>query len=457
MKGACPVDKLLAKALVIGNFEGKMNEMEVDKISNLPVDIVRRIFKYLPMREVVQTSLLSTNWRYKWLAAEELIFDRRCFRSSQRDSDVKLASFVNQVLLLHEGPISKFKIDNYLEKASSDVDRWLLVLSRKQLIHLVLTFRSGDYYKLPSSLFSLKHIKYLKLSLCLFSTPLSFGGFSCLTALDLQQVHITNETFQSIICKSPLLQRLQLISCYGLRHLSVTAPKLEWLFFHGDFDDLHFDVVSHLVEVTISLCNLADGGARGAVSRLEWYLRHLTNLKKLVFYNYFLKFLSTGIVPDKLSVSYCNLKYLRLHVNMEDSNQILAAFCLFRSSPNLEHIRIEAKPNKPLLLLDREGLWDASSTSNIGLTHVKVVEITGCVGLERELDFVRFFLIITPVLERMTIEMHKKAATNDSEQLKWVKNMLRFRRASSRAEGNDSRATDWSSYSRSGCIYNFVK
>ncbi|XP_068656986.1 F-box/FBD/LRR-repeat protein At1g13570-like isoform X2 [Aristolochia californica] len=264
--------------------------------------------------------------------------------------------------------------------------------------------------------------------------PSNFEGFSCLTALDLQQIDITSEIFESIVSKSPLLQRLQLISCNGLKHLTVTSPKLEWLFFHGEFDDIHFNDVPHLVDVTISLCNLSDGGAQGEGGRLDWYLKHLTGLKKLVVYNHFLKFLAVGTVPEKLPVSYSNLKLLRLHMNIEDSNQILAAFCLFRSSPNLEHIRIEANSNKQLALLYEAGFWAASASSNIRLSYVKKVEITGFVGVEHELEFVRLLLTSTPLLEKMIIEMDKEAVIEDSEQLKIVKKMMRFRRASSRAE-----------------------
>lgn len=59
------------------------------------------------------------------------------------------------------------------------------------------------------------------------------------------------------------------------------------------------------------------------------------------------------------------------------------------------------------------------------LRHVK---IDGISGTKPELDFMNFLLLYSPVLERMTV----KPVSNVGSEL--MKELLRFRRASGRAE-----------------------
>lgn len=60
--------------------------------------------------------------------------------------------------------------------------------------------------------------------------------------------------------------------------------------------------------------------------------------------------------------------------------------------------------------------------------RVQHVRIEGISGIKPELDFINFLLLYSPVLERMTV----KPVSNAGPEL--VKELLRFRRASGRAE-----------------------
>lgn len=71
-----------------------------DVISNLPEDIINLILVHLPIRDAIRTSILSTNWRYKWDSIPDLVFDRHCFRYNTKAMDV-----VDHALLHHVGPI----------------------------------------------------------------------------------------------------------------------------------------------------------------------------------------------------------------------------------------------------------------------------------------------------------------------------------------------------------------
>ncbi|KAI3434089.1 DYW_deaminase domain-containing protein [Psidium guajava] len=46
-----------------------------DLISALPEDVIHRIFSFLPLRDVVRTSVLSERWRSTWTSITDLVFD----------------------------------------------------------------------------------------------------------------------------------------------------------------------------------------------------------------------------------------------------------------------------------------------------------------------------------------------------------------------------------------------
>ncbi|XP_021717897.1 putative F-box/FBD/LRR-repeat protein At4g13965 [Chenopodium quinoa] len=51
---------------------------EVDRISNLPLDLTHKILEFLPLQEAVKTSVLSQNWRFKWTSIPQLIIGFPC-------------------------------------------------------------------------------------------------------------------------------------------------------------------------------------------------------------------------------------------------------------------------------------------------------------------------------------------------------------------------------------------
>jgi hypothetical protein len=156
-------------------------EMELDKISNLPGHVIDHILSNLSIREAVRTSVLSSKWRYKWATLPHLAFDNQCFSVSSQDHTIvknKLVNIVDHVLLLHNGPIYKFKLSHRDVLGIPDIDRWILHLSRRSIKEFVLEIWKGQRYKMPSSLFSCHNLNHLELFNCLLKPPLAFEGFS---------------------------------------------------------------------------------------------------------------------------------------------------------------------------------------------------------------------------------------------------------------------------------------
>jgi len=111
-------------------------DAEPDGISWLPGDVADHILSYLPIRDAVRTSVLSTNWRKKWYTLPNLVFDRQCVSAEASQDPLvvesKFSKIVDHVLLLHSGPINMFEFCNYdlpgVGSLVSDVDRHLVLI-----------------------------------------------------------------------------------------------------------------------------------------------------------------------------------------------------------------------------------------------------------------------------------------------------------------------------------------
>ncbi|XP_077225006.1 F-box/FBD/LRR-repeat protein At1g13570-like [Tasmannia lanceolata] len=216
----------------------------VDVISNLPRDAIDAILSYLPIKDAVRTSILSNKWRYMWVTIPYIVFDERCYPSGIPSSKkelftLKCVNIVDQVLLQHRGSIHGFECVNYLPSCS-DFDWWILFVSRQGIKQLFLEFICSDLYKLPSCFFSCRELYHLRLQGCIFNIPPAFDSFSRLQSLYLCSVVISNDEFQCLISKSPLLESLTYLG-YDYTCPKINIPNLRYLFLYGSVEALCFE------------------------------------------------------------------------------------------------------------------------------------------------------------------------------------------------------------------------
>lgn len=73
--------------------------MKSDTISNLPCNVLDEILGSLSLKDAVKTSILSKDWRYKWLTRAELYFSDEFFMTFDDNQEAK--TIIHQVLQLH--------------------------------------------------------------------------------------------------------------------------------------------------------------------------------------------------------------------------------------------------------------------------------------------------------------------------------------------------------------------
>ncbi|XP_047342301.1 F-box/FBD/LRR-repeat protein At1g13570-like isoform X2 [Impatiens glandulifera] len=409
-------------------------EMEVDKISNLPGHIIDKILSYLSLRDAVRTSILSTKWRYKWITLPHLVFDNQCALLSSQDQIAiknKLVNIVDHVLLLHTGPIQKFKLSHRDLQGVSDIDRWILYLSRGTAKEFILEIWKGHRYKLPASLFSCQKLFHLELFNCLLKPPPTFNGFVGLKSLDLQHITMEQDVFEHLISSCPLLERLTLMNFDGFSLLNIHAPNLQFFDIGGVFDDVDFENTYRLSIVSIGLygnVGYDENIPFGSPGNLIKFFSHLPSIQRLEIQSYFLKYLAVGKIPGRLPNPCIELNFLSVRINFYDIEETSAALCLLRSSPNLQELEILARPEEQPIVyeaLDLQGEDPYSCPFN-QLYNIKIASIS---GVKCELDFIKFLLASSPMLEKMTV----KPSSND-RGWELMKELLRFRRASVQAE-----------------------
>lgn len=408
-------------------------ETDQDKISNLPAHVVDQILSQLPIRDAVRTSVLSSKWRYKWATIPHLVFDNLCVSVPSQDQILvknKLVNVVDHVLLLHNGPIFKFKLSHQDLLGVTDIDRWILYISRSSVKEFILEIWKGQRYKVPSSLFCCQDLIHLELFNCLLKPPTTFKGFRNLKSLDLQHITLAQDVFENLIFSSPMLERLTLMNFDGFSRLNIDAPNLQFFDIGGIFEDVRFENTFHLSLVSIGLyVNVKKEQicGPGSSSKLLKFFVHLPHVRRLEIQSYFLKYLAIGNVPSKLPRPCADLSYLSVRINFNDLKESSAALCLLRSCPNIDELEMLARPDE-MCTGTLSDFWICDHWSSM-FPQLKVVKIAGISGIRSELDFINFLLSNAPVLEKMTV---KPASVDGGWEL--LKELLRYRRASTRAE-----------------------
>ncbi|XP_042503432.1 F-box/FBD/LRR-repeat protein At1g13570-like isoform X2 [Macadamia integrifolia] len=400
----------------------------LDILSDLPEDILENIFSHLSMREVVRTSVLSTKWRFKCISVPHLIFNDDCIPVSvgalRHD---KLVQIVNHVLLLHRGPVLTFQISSSQLNTCSDIDSWILYLSLysvNSIKDFKLVISKSERHNVHPCLFSFKKLIHLILAGCVIVLPVMFKGFSCLTTLAFKHVTLSNAAFDCLVSTCPQLERLALIDMDGPTHIELSNLKLKYLLIYGKFIPIYLKELRFLVYASFVATTAAHPDQRRTCN-FSNILGSLPGIQKLVMGGWYLQSLAIGDMPRRLPSTYDHLRSIYFHLNVKDMKDILVAIWLLKSSPNLQKLEIHRDAIVPIM--DQQKAKDHLECT---FNKLRVVDMSRLLGMKMELEFIKFILANSPVLETMNII----PAINGIDKGLLLKELLRLKRASPQAE-----------------------
>jgi hypothetical protein len=188
----------------------------IDRISDLPGNVIDGILKHLNIPELVRTSVLSTKWRYMWKSVPELEFCEDFFSRFKYhdDPDLEISRIITEVLSLHNGPIYKFSLQiSYsinFTIATEYLSKWILFLSKRGIKVLDLLGASSLNIKMPSDIFSCQDLTYFRCSGFNLSVPPNFCGLKKLLVLYLDHSSYEFGALQNLISGCPLLEKLSI-------------------------------------------------------------------------------------------------------------------------------------------------------------------------------------------------------------------------------------------------------
>ncbi|XP_002521998.2 F-box/FBD/LRR-repeat protein At1g13570 [Ricinus communis] len=383
----------------------------LDRISDLPSNVIDHILACLPLKDAVRTSTLSKKWKEKWHTVPQIIVDENFFHErSQR----KIEGIINYILTRHEGKIEKFSVSVEKVKDCYNMKLWIWRLSQKSIQELTLLIRRGRRNEVPFGLFSCQQLRKLNLRRFEVKPANSFKGFHNLISLQLNKVNIATAVFERLIATCPLLEQLTVRNLSCIDHLHINVLRLKYLSFDGEFKSICFN--TPLLEV-LSI-NLYRIGSENNQFDLRFKFRGLPPaIKELYVRCQFQKFLAAGDTFTEVSTSYSHLKTLGLHsFCFEKLDDVSCLLSLIGRSYNLEILDITACGCKnehvpePILKF-----WEEQNDPPLFSNQLQKATVRSFHGKDHEMRFVKFVLANSPLLKEMTVECMKNPDFDEDE------------------------------------------
>ncbi|XVF77567.1 hypothetical protein PTKIN_Ptkin14bG0055400 [Pterospermum kingtungense] len=396
----------------------------MDRLSSLPGEVISHIISFLPVRQMIRTSILSTRWRYLFASTTGLTIDYDV-------DDWNIYSFgfnVNKVLLSRRSTtIEKFclklKITCCVDRSrvghlTHFVDGWMCYPLSHDVQELELCLPEEiKFNHLPSTsmLFNCETLVSLKLKFVTLEVPdtirmpklkilhleeidFSYGKpvrwgwlFSGSSALEEMLVQCCKWGFtRQFSVSSPTLKRLILkrVIC---EELVIDAPSLVY-FKHLDSAANYYSLLNlqSLVEAFIDIWPIKSTFCyKTAATDL---LRGMSNVRSLHIGNMFTTASGLYNVPE-----FPNLTYLKINTSFShDWHGILCRF------PHLETLVIDLEPSS-----SEKHILPKRNPSYM-LSHLKEIEICSFHGLKHELQLVEYFLKNARFIQNLTVNVGKQ-------------------------------------------------
>ncbi|KDP23731.1 hypothetical protein JCGZ_23564 [Jatropha curcas] len=383
----------------------------LDRISDLPSNVIDHILACLPLKDAVRTCTLSKKWKEKWHTVPHVIVNENLFHErSQR----KLEGIINYVLTRHEGKIEKFSVHVEKVKDCYNMKLWIWRLSQKSIQELSLMIRRGRRHEVPSDLFSCQHLRKLSLRHFEVKSGHSFKGFHSLSSLQLNKVNISTAAFERLIASCPLLEQLTVRNLSCIDHLHINVPNLKYFCFDGEFKSICFN--TPLLE-TLSI-NLYRLGSENNQFDLRFKFRGLPPaIEQLYVRCQFQKFLAAGDTFTEVSTSYSHLRTLKLDAFcFEKLEEVSSLLAIIESAINLKILDITACSCKDEYVSEPVlKFWEEQNQSPFFLNQLQKVTVRSFHGKDPETRFIQFVLGNSPLLKEITVECMKHPDLNEDE------------------------------------------
>ncbi|PWA92103.1 F-box domain, Leucine-rich repeat domain, L domain-like protein [Artemisia annua] len=232
-----------------------------DRLSDLPEDLIHKIFSYISIKQVVETSALSSRWRFFWTSMPYLNFSSDDFHSL-----ADFSIFVNHVFSRRNSEIqvSSLMLSFHEKATQAFVERILNCALSHNVQQLTVTCTLENDSEFPLSLCSSQSLKHLTLKKDCCGplywwryalTLSSMWELPALTTLHLDRIELSSDN-TGLISKCANLKNLTLEKCrmMGPDGFIISHSGLSYLKIEDWVSDVKFVsvVAPHLNYLSIS-------------------------------------------------------------------------------------------------------------------------------------------------------------------------------------------------------------
>ncbi|XP_050247516.1 putative FBD-associated F-box protein At3g50710 [Quercus robur] len=445
-----PLTSLMAESSTQSNSKRQTlspgKDAVVDRISSLPESLLCHILSFLPTKELIATSILSTRWKLLWTLVPKLDLDSdkiNTLELSLHDDDVEdareimFAHVVSSVLAQQEcGELQTFRLRWEIWSDGSHLDAWLGTAAARKVKELDLEILMYDSdvgnLKLPPSFFSCRTLVVLKLSGDIdididIDTPSLSFNFPSLKILHLVEISLPmpsimysqEHSFLRLLSGCPVLEDLSFTTTdfsegeyklcvptlkrlsfgetdfnYSDYELEINAPALEYFEFYGDLRAIKFyEKLDNVVQSDVYISRYVPEGFRR-----KWVFNLFAALNNVKFLSFSPRGTEWHNLGNIYPSSFQNLVELKFKVNGCSWNVLQD---LLQKAPNLETLVItNGYDSVESNLYWKEPQYDPANLSSLTSFYYR-----GFKGLKDEVELVKYVLKEARVLKTATFQV----------------------------------------------------
>ena len=184
-------------------------QFNVDKISDLPEDLLVHILSLLPTtNDIVATSGVSKRWESLWTKVHKLRFNDRIYDGKRYDS---FLHFVEKSLILHKAPtLVSLRLSVGPKCTADDIGLWIKLALDRNICELIIKhYPDHGHIRLSRRLCDSKTLVSLKLKNAILGAIWLPTCFISLKTLHLRYVKYSgDESVRTLISSCPSLRNL---------------------------------------------------------------------------------------------------------------------------------------------------------------------------------------------------------------------------------------------------------
>uniref|UniRef100_A0A0E0LBS8 F-box domain-containing protein n=1 Tax=Oryza punctata TaxID=4537 RepID=A0A0E0LBS8_ORYPU len=408
----------------------------VDRITRLPVEILRNIVSRLPAKDAARTSALSSRWRRLWRSVPLVVADAHLMpsfgfafgsgmagllaRAVAGTSDVSAA--VSSALAAHPGPFRSVHITcTPMDAHRSEAALWLQLLAAKGVQELVFVNRASKLDTdacLPSTLFRCSSLTCLYTGFFKFpdtaTLPRAAAAFPHLRELGLCSMDMSDRDIAFLLDRCPLLENLEIVGFRGLVRLRIGSHSLRCVEVCASLvEEIAVEHAAQLERIMLweawGIAGFIDeaGGFTNMCCRLK--IGHVPNLRILGFLVPGMHQLNIGntIIQAGTKASPSTMvpsvRMLGIHVKLFARNEVRMVPAILRCFPNVETLYIESvSAGKPIGKIGPK-FWQETGPIECLQRHTRKVVFRKFKVQKSELDFLKFIAERGRVLEKIVV------------------------------------------------------